>query len=206
MNLSELQRDALAEMANISASRAAKQLSQLLEDSIEIRVPEIELLPLSALRRRLVADEHGMACVYQDLEGALAGRVHLVFHDAGSRALVQALVGQMAQASEAELRAYEHEAMTEVGNIIISTFAAMLADLLKAAIRLTIPYYAEGSVEQLLFAQPGNGGENVVIVIETMLRAAHRDVSGTLMVVLTMHSAESLLRRLDDMIQQFQTG
>jgi chemotaxis protein CheY-P-specific phosphatase CheC len=205
VKLSELQRDALGEMANISASRAAKQLSALLGDSIDITVPRVELLPLPALRERLSADGDGtIACVYQALSGVLQGRVHLMFHNRDSKALIHALVGDAGPMLADALREYEHEAMTEVGNIIIATFAAMLADLLGAELRLSLPYYNEGSVEELMFNLPAaeDAALMVVVVIETVLRAAQRDVSGTLMVVLKVHSAEELLSRIDAMLQQ----
>ena len=209
MNLSELQRDALAEMANISASRAAKQLSLLLSDSIEINVPNVRLMSVPMLREQMASSDDGLVtCVYQDLDGLLRGRVHLVFHDEGSKELVHALVGDVAVVSEVALRAYEHEAMTEVGNIIISTFAAMLADLLGEEIRLALPHYAEGTADELLFSLPAeeSGEDTVIIVVETVLKASQRNVSGALLVVLKVHSARELLERLDRMIASFIGG
>lgn len=204
MNLTELQRDALAEMANISASRAAKQLSLLLRDHIEITTPSVEVATFDELTGRLepMAGGPGLACVYQELSGAIEGRIHLVFHDEGSKSLVHALVGEAVMLTEETLRAYEHEAMTEVGNIIISTFAAMLADLVGTEIRLGIPSYAEGRTRQVLCAghDPEAGAGEGVIVIETVLRAAEQDVSGAVMVVLRIDSLAHLLRQLDVLV------
>lgn len=206
MKLTDLQRDALGEMANISASRAAKQLSLLLSDSIDITVPRVEIVPLPELRERLNADGDGtIASVYQVLSGALQGRVHLIFHNRDSKALIQALICDAGPMLADALREYEHEAMSEVGNIIIATFATMLADLVGAELKLSLPYYTEGTVEELLFRQPVDDDMEklVVVVIETVLHAAQRDVSGTLMVVLKVNSAEELLARIDAMLQQF---
>ncbi|MDD3517709.1 MAG: chemotaxis protein CheC [Chromatiales bacterium] len=207
MNLSELQRDALGEMANIGASRAAKQLSLLLDDHIDINVPRVELITLPELGRRLAEQGvNSIACVYQDLEGALNGQVFLVFHDQDSRSLVHALIGDAEVSSQILLREYEHEAITEVGNIIISTFAAMMADLLVTDLRLGLPHYSEGEADILLAALPSDvhPETTVVIVVQTVLTAANRNVSGALMVVLKVHSAEALLERLDAMIRNLQ--
>ncbi len=207
MILSELQRDALAEMANISASRAARQLSSLLHDTIDITVPKVELLPMDLLYRRLAASGEGhIASVYQDLTGMLGGRVHLMFHDHGSKALIHALIGDVGQMYEAALRECEHEAMTEVGNIIIGTFSAVLADLLSGELRLSLPYYTEGTIAEVLGNPPEGDGTMVVVVIETVLRAAQRDVNGSVMVVLKVGAAEELLRRIDNMIAQYSGG
>ena len=213
MNLTPLQQDALAEMANISASRAAKQLSVLLRDRIEITVPRVDIARLDALSERLapMAEEPGLVCIYQEFSGELRGRLHLVFHDEGSQSLVHALVGEAVALSDDDLHAYEHEAMTEIGNIIISTFAAMLADLLDTEFRLGVPHYAEGRTEQVLCGLPdelaqGEDGGNAVIVIETLLGAAEQDVSGTLMVVLRLHSLERLLQRLDKLVAEYAQG
>jgi chemotaxis protein CheC len=208
MTLTGIQRDALAEMANISASRAAKQLSILLQDTIEINVPKVEMHPIEEMRRRLQQQksEHGMVCVYQEFSGSIQGRLHLVFHDEGSKALVHALVGEAITSSEDALRAYEHEAMTEIGNIIISTFGSMLADLLETEIRLSIPHYAEGDAHEVLCGSEGADDEagNVIIVAETVLRAAHQDISGALMVILRLESAAVLLSQLDRILSGIQ--
>lgn len=212
MNLTALQQDALAEMANISASRAAKQLSVLLRDSIDITVPRVDVANIDELSARLepMAADPGLVCVYQEFNGELRGRLHLVFHDEGSQSLVHALVGEAVELTDDDLRAYEHEAMTEIGNIIISTFAAMLADLLDTEFRLGIPHYAEGRIEQVLCDLPETASEagegNAAIIIETVLRAAGQDISGALMVVLRLHSLEHLLGRLDRLIQGVSEG
>ncbi|HKJ75763.1 MAG TPA: chemotaxis protein CheC [Gammaproteobacteria bacterium] len=210
MNLTHLQQDALAEMANISASRAAKQLSVLLRDSIDITVPRVEIARVDELSERVapMAEDPGLVCVYQEFSGDLRGRLHLVFHDEGSQSLVQALVGEAVTVTDDDLRAYEHEAMTEIGNIIISTFAAMLADLLGTEFRLGVPHYAEGRTEQVLcgLPDPEQGEDKGAIVIETVLRAAEQDVSGALMVVLRLHSLEQLLQRLDGIVADYSEG
>jgi len=206
--LTDLQRDALAEMANISASGIASQLSLLLRDTITIRVPTARMVPLRWLREQIEPNSGGSdtGCVYQALSGSFDGRIYLLLHDEHSRSLLHALVGDVTTGTEyADLQAYEHEAMTEIGNIIISSFAAMMIELLNSELELSMPAYLEGSTRQLLFmsgAEPIDEDQPSVIVIDTELHATERQVSGSLLLILRLLPVTALLQRLDAMMAE----
>ena len=63
------QHDALSEIANIGASRSAKQLSLLLDDEIYLSVPEVAIVSVAELPGAIgVAVTDDVACVYQGHE------------------------------------------------------------------------------------------------------------------------------------------
>ena len=155
MPLSAAQRDVLTELGNIGISRAARQLSSLLDEPIRITVPSVELCTAGEAIRQL--DAHGgenggdagkeLACVYRRMSGDLSGRIALLLPARESHLLFQDLLGRYAPLQTLDMRAYEHEAMTEIGNILISSCVSAMADMLALRIDISVPRYAEASAQ-----------------------------------------------------------
>ena len=198
MQLTPAQHDALSEIANIGASRSAKQLSLLLDDEIHLSVPEVAIVSVQELPGAIgVAITDDVACVYQDMSGCLTGKARLIFHTHESRILVQMLVGSVPVLSGISMQIYEHEAMKELGNIIISVCISTMTDMLGKETRLSIPMYCEGVFEEVIEEDSGNAG---VLVMKTVLTAGRRGISGALIVTLSLPDIIDLLKSLDNFL------
>lgn len=198
MNLTEFQNDTLKEIMNIGVSKSATQLSVLLNDEIQMEVPEISFLTLAEARDVLLGDDE-KAVIYQELAGALAGRTYLVFQEKDTGFLAQAILGDAFSHVGERLQFYEHEAMMEIGNIVISAFVSTIANILKDKITLSTPVYVEDSLPRILSAQSNDG--DIVMVIKTMLHASKRNIPGTLIVVITSDLAGSLVNKLSGVFE-----
>ena len=198
MHLPPAQHDALWEIANIGASRSAKQLSLLLDDEIHLSVPEVAIVSVQELPGAIgVAVTDDVACVYQDMSGCLTGKGRLIFHTHESRILVQMLVGSVSVLSGISMQIYEHEAMKELGNIIISVCISAMTDMLGKTTRLSIPMYREGVFEEIMEEDSGNAG---VLVMKTALTAGKRGISGALIITLSLPDIIDLLKSLDNFL------
>lgn len=194
------QHDALSEIANIGASRSAKQLSLLLDDEIYLSVPEVAIVSVAELPGAIgVAVTDDVACVYQDMSGCLTGKARLIFHTHESRMLVQMLVGSVHILSGISMQIYEHEAMKELGNIIISVCISTMTDMLGKETRLAIPMYCEGVFEEIIEEDSSNAG---VLVMKTVLTAGRRGISGALIVTLSLPDIIDLLKSLDNFLAE----
>lgn len=192
------QHDALSEIANIGASRSAKQLSLLLDDEIYLSVPEVAIVSVAELPGAIgVAVTDDVACVYQDMSGCLTGKARLIFHTHESRMLVQMLVGSVPVLSGISMQIYEHEAMKELGNIIISVCISTMTDMLGKETKLAIPMYCEGVFEEIIEEDSSNAG---VLVMKTVLTAGRRGLSGALIVTLSLPDIIDLLKSLDNFL------
>jgi len=198
VQLTPAQHDALSEIANIGGSRSAKQLSLLLDDEIHLSVPEVAIVSVQELPGAIgVAITDDVACVYQDMSGCLTGKARLIFHTHESRILVQMLVGSVPVLSGISMQIYEHEAMKELGNIIISVCISTMTDMLGKETRLSIPMYCEGVFEEVIEEDSGNAG---VLVMKTVLTAGRRGISGALIVTLSLPDIIDLLKSLDNFL------
>ena len=193
MELSAIQQDAIAEMANIGVSRAARQLSVLLGDEIRILPPKVRLRAASDAVRELADGETGdIACVYQTLGGDLSGRIALLLPSRDSRILIHSLIDLAAPLQSLDLRVYEYEAMTEIGNIIISSCVSAIADMLRQHITVSVPRYAETRVENL-FADVEPDNEPPTLMIDAHLAAVNRGVRGVIALAFSARAAMQIL-------------
>jgi chemotaxis protein CheC len=204
MEISELELDALCELANVGLSRAATRLSQLLEDDIEMTTPQVRVVAYEELQEALQLDDTTtVAAVWQQLAGKVEGTSILMFPTEDSKVLVQELVGLSIQgAGEADLRAIEHEAMMEIGNIIISSAMAVIADMLGQDIKMSMPHYAEATLPDLMAQRDREhpGHEMQVIIMNTRLKARQREIEGRMVMLLSVTSVQTLFARLRELL------
>ncbi len=124
----------------------------------------------------------------------LSRRTYLVFQGKDSIFLAQAVLGDAFSRSNDKPQFYEHEAMMEIGNIVISACVSTIANLLKDSIALSTPVYLEDSLPRILSEQSDDG--DIVLIIKAMLHASRRDIPGTLVMVITSELADSLINKL----------
>lgn len=194
MNLTELQTDALKEIMNIGVSKSATQLSTLLNDEIRMAVPEIHFLTPAEINSALLFAKGEESIIYQELMGMLAGRAYLIFQGEDSKFLSQAVLGNAFSHAGEKLQFYEQEAVMEIGNIIISSCIATIANLLKGKITLSTPVYAEESLPKMLSVLANK--DVSVLVVKTALCASKRDITGTLVIVITSEMVGSVISKL----------
>ncbi len=199
MNLTEMQADALKEIMNIGVSKSATQLSALLNDEIRMAVPDINFLTSAEVNSALLVNNALFAngeeaIIYQDLMGMLKGRAYLIFRGEDSRFLSKAVLGNAFPHTGEKLQLFEQEAVMEIGNIVISSCIASIANILKDNVTLSTPVYAEESLPQMLSTQ---ANDNVaVLVVKTALCASKRDITGTLVIVITSEMVDTVINRL----------
>ena len=92
--LTDLEQDALAEIANMGVSRAASNLRQMVGEQVFLSVPSVKIVTREAASR-LVERENvtKLVAVQQSFEGPFAGRALLIFPEAQSLELVRSIVG-----------------------------------------------------------------------------------------------------------------
>jgi chemotaxis protein CheC len=141
--LTELERDALGELSNIAMARAANSLRQMIEHEVLLSVPSVEILSQEGATRIVARpDNPNLVAVRQDFSGPFSGRARLMFPEASSLELVRAVVGR--QLSLSDIVDLEDEALAETGNIILNSWVATIANLLKRGLKMSLPVVVRG--------------------------------------------------------------
>ena len=93
-----------------------------------------------------------LVAVRQDFSGVFSGRALLIFPEASSLELVRVVVGR--QLALEDIVDLEDEALAETGNIILNSWVATIANLLKKNLKMSLPVIRRDQSQHLRKCQP----------------------------------------------------
>ena len=196
-DLTEIERDALSEIANIGVSRAAASLRQMVGEQVLLSVPSVKIVS-----RKEAAGLVGggsaprLVAVRQSFEGPFSGRALLIFPEAQSLELVRSIVGP--EHSLEDVIDLEQEALAETGNIILNACLATIANLLRKTMRMSLPSVIRGD-GAMMFEAPAEDGD-LVLFLYIDFTIKHRDIRGFIALLMDLPSFTALRKILGDFI------
>lgn len=209
LELTPIEHDALLEVCNIGVSQAARQLSLLLDDEVVITVPEVYLKQRSELLTYLgVGERDELTAVYQKLYGDYEGQATLLFHTSESHSLIHSLIGKIEMISGVDVREFEHEAIIEIGNIIISSCISAIANFLGDKIEFSVPTYKKCETHNIeeTVSDSHDPMDVDIFIIKTKLQAAKRHTEGLIVLAFTSASSEQIKRKINDVIARIMSS
>lgn len=166
--LSELQRDALREVANIGAAHAATALSLMTGTKIMISVPTITVAPLAELAPLISRTNEQIALVPMEMSGGLHGHTILAFPLRTAHRLASLMLMREVPEKDA-LSDLEASALTEAGNILAGAYMTALSEFMEMRLLPSPPSLNVGPAREVLantaFATGHTGG--FVFCVET---------------------------------------
>src|SRR4029453_9936309 len=168
--LTEIEQDALAEIANMGVSRAANSLRLLVGEEVLLSVPSVKIVTREAASK-LVERENAkkLVAVQQTFEGPFAGKALLIFPEAQSLELVRSIVGD--EQSLEDVIALEQEALAEIGNVILNSCLGTIANVLRQTMRMSLPSVIRGSGTTLFAERPGSGDLVMFLYIDFTVKS-----------------------------------
>src|SRR5580704_16239809 len=195
--LTELERDALGEIANIAMARAANSLRQMVEHQVLLSVPAVEILSQDAAARIVgTPDNRSLVAIRQDFSGAFSGRALLIFPETNSLELVRAVVGR--QLSFEDIVDLEDEALAETGNIILNSWVATIANLLKRNLQMSLPVVVRGDGRHVFAV--GGAARTYVLFLRIRFEISHKEIQGYVALLMDIPSIEELRSLVADFV------
>jgi chemotaxis protein CheC len=146
--LSELHLDALSEVFNVGAGRAAASLSEIVGDEVLLSVPSVEIRKSSDLDLSAISlDSNRFGTVHQTFSGSFQAEALLLFTEEHALEIVRDMMGS--QISLEDLAEFEQEAMCELGNIILNACLSAMADMLNIPLDCSLPDYTVATTEEI---------------------------------------------------------
>jgi len=198
--LSEIEQDALAEIANMGVSRAAASLGQMVGEQVLLSVPAVNIVTRRAASRLV---ERGgsskLIAVQQSFEGGFDGRALLIFPQAQSLELIRSIVGD--EHSLEDVIDLEQEALAETGNIILNGCLATIANVLKRTMRMSLPTVIRGDGAALFHVQSGGQNDNPVMFLYIDFTIKSRNVHGFIALLMDLPSIMALKQIVGNFIE-----
>jgi chemotaxis protein CheC len=136
--LTDLERDALREVANIGAGHAATALSQMTSRKIMISVPEVSVRRLEEVAELVGPSDSVIAGVLMHVMGDLTGRTLVVLDQESAYSLCEMLL-RRPRTGAAGFDAMEQSTIKETGNILCSAYMNALSDFLGMMLVPSVP-------------------------------------------------------------------
>jgi chemotaxis protein CheC len=198
-SLSELHLDALGEVFNVGAGRAAASLSEIVGDEVKLSVPSVEIRKSSEVDSDLMAlTSLKFGVVSQNFSGPFEAQALLLFTESHALEIVRDMMGS--QMSIEELAEFEQEAMCELGNIILNACLSAMADMLTISLNSSLPDYKVASAEDIFRSLRNSEDQPYILVLHIDLSIEKRHSEGHLIFLLSSMSLRSLVKQLEQFL------
>ncbi len=197
--LTEIEQDALAEIANMGVSRAANSLRQMVGEQVLLSVPAVRIVTRQAASKLVEPNNSKkLVAVQQTFDGPFAGKALLIFPEAQSLELVRAIVGD--EHSLEDVIDLEQEALAETGNIILNGCLATIANVLQRTMRMSLPSIVRGDGATLFEADGTAPGGTFVLFLYIDFNIKKHDVHGFIALLMDLPSIAALKDIVHDFI------
>jgi chemotaxis protein CheC len=199
--LTEIEHDAISEIANMGVSRAAASLRQMVGEQVLLSVPAVSIVSREEAARLVErGNSPQLVAVQQSFEGPFSGRALLIFPQAQSLELVRSIVG--AEHSLEDVIDLEQEALAETGNIILNACLATIANVLRKTMRMSLPSVIRGDGAMMFEIEKSASRGNLVLFLYIDFTIKKRDIRGFIALLMDLPS----IAALKDIVRDFIAG
>jgi chemotaxis protein CheC len=195
----DFQMDVLREIGNIGAGHAATALSKLIQREVDMKVPQVNIIPFDEIADFVGGAEALVLTVFLRVEGDCPGNMFFIVDLPSARNLLRQLLGLHENTSDDEpLSEMELSAMQEIGNILTGSYLSSLADFTKLNLQPSVPALAidmAGAILSYGLIELGNSGD-YALTIDTAFFEGNEEVEGHFFLIPDPDSLEKLFLAL----------
>ncbi len=183
MNLDAMCIDMLKEVGHICTGNATIALSQVLNQKVELTIPDLKLVDSNKVLDELKGTQEVLVGVSVQLLGSLTGNIVLMFPEKGAYSLIDAVSQYRKELGNAT--EYGVSSLKEIGNIVISAYLATLSTFTRQVILHSTPNLICGTLETVFnvaFSKMQTE-TNKVILIETFFKIQDKDIDGSFFLI-----------------------
>lgn len=168
-NVNSMYIDVLKELGNIGAGNATTAIASMLNLTIDMKVPKVELKAVEDLGGAICPEEETIVGIFLEVQHDISGSMMFLMRLDSAHYLVDRLMGGMGTSSSSEEGFSEMElsAMKEIGNIIAGSYLSALSTMTNLVITPSVPYIAVDMAAAILSVpaiQFGQFGDNALLI------------------------------------------
>jgi chemotaxis protein CheC len=203
-SFNHLQLDAIREVGNIGTGNAATALSKLLSCMIDMDVPKADLISVYSLSEYYGDPDSLVAAVFVRSLGDFGCSLIFLQDEEDAALMVELLLKQQFGSIPENLPVdMSDSALSEVGNIILSSFLNAVNMLIGTQHQISVPGVAHDMLASILDVVASIFGQlgDMALVVNTELRVGSMDsrerkISGNIVMLPDPDALELLLRKL----------
>ena len=168
-NINSMYFDVLKELGNIGAGNATTAIATMLNLTIDMKVPKVELKAVEDLGSAICPEEETIVGIFLEVQNDISGSMMFLLKLDSAHYLVNRLMGGMGGSEDtaAEFSEMELSAMKEIGNIIAGSYLSALSTMTNLVITPSVPYISVDMAAAILSVpaiQFGQFGDNALLI------------------------------------------
>ena len=193
-NLNCVMIDVLKEIGNIGSGNAVTALASMLAKRIDRKVPKVRIMEFNDVAEMLGGEEKLVVGIYLNLGSDIEGNIMFILDLNSALNLTNMLLSR----EDNELDDIAMSALSEVGNILASSYVNSLSSLTDLKITVSVPSLAVDMAGAILSVPAIQFGliADQVLFIETIFEEGENFVHGNLFLLPDMDSFEKILSSL----------
>jgi len=195
LQLTEEQRDALQEIANIGIGQAGDSIARVLGEFVQLSVPQVMVLGADSISKELarIVGEKEISAMRQTFHGELRGEAIVIFPSEGCHDLAD-LMGYEAQSDSAG----NQEMLLDVSNVLVGATLRGIGAQLKTKVGFSAPEpFAERCSVNTLFRP---AAPECALLVEVNFRLEARRFSCHLVMLMPQAEIDAIRGAIDQFV------
>ena len=195
-NLNDFMMDMLKELGNIGAGSAATSLATMISKKVDMKIPNVRVLEFKDVAAILGGEENLIVGIYFELSEDIVGNMMFALDLDSAINLTNILYNRKKEGID--LDEMDLSALSEVGNILASSYANSLSALTGLKIFISVPSMTvdmAGAILSVPAIQFGHIGDHA-LMIETVFMEDANLVSGNFFLLPDPESFTKILKSL----------
>ena len=195
--LNESHIDVLREIGNIGAGNAATSLGVLIDETVNMAIPEVRIEDYNTVVNSLGSVENMVVAVLINFSGDANGMIMFILDMDDAKNISEILIGKEEDSSE-ELSEMKISAIKEIGNILGSSYLGSIAALTGMHIDVSIPFVAVDMAGSILSAPVIQYGaiDDKVMFIEESFNTEDRKLKSNVIMFAEIETIKNILGRM----------
>ncbi len=164
--MGEIGMDMLKEIGSIGGGNAATALSSMLNAKVNMSLPEVKALGFNAALNLLGDPEEVVAAIFVEMSGEVEGVILFILKNDFADKIVQNMLGK-ASVDLLQLDELDTSVLTEIGNIVISSYITAMSSLSNVEVELSVPQFTVnmlGGILSVPIAVMGQHSDRIMMI------------------------------------------
>ena len=200
MNFEQEKLNVFREISNIGSGNASTSLAQMLNEIVDIGIPNSDLREFSDITNSYSSPEELVVGTVLQISGDLEGFIMVIMDVDSTVTLLSRLLGRKIECDKENYEELYKElnSVGEICNILCGTYLTAMSDMTGLTIDQSIPYFSVDMVMAImnLPASLYGGESDSILCIETEFFTLDREIEGKYYFIPKVESCNTLLSKL----------
>jgi len=190
--------DTLREIINMGTAYSATSLSKLIDKTILVNVPRVDIAPIKKVPELLGGSNLSIVGLYFKFYGNIDGKIFIFFEKETAELLVKYLTANMTFSNVSEQKEIEKSALMELGNILANSYLNAIAEMMDIKILLSIPYYSSdmlGAVIDFMLIEIAKFTD-YALLLNTVIESPEIKIAGNFIIFPERESFEKIFKNV----------